>query len=262
MNDESTPLVELSRRIEARPETVWSILTTPERFSRWMGAKVEFSPEVGSPFRADFPQFQTVIAGAIEALDPDARTIALTWGVESGPQAEGLPAGSTLLSLSVHAVEGGARVDLEHSRFPSKASAAEHGGGWQFHLSRLAMFANEDDLTSVLDGALDTWYRAWNETDAAARGELLAACCTEDVAYKDEWTDHAGRDLLSMHIANCQRFVPGWTIARAGDATVCRGEALVRWRSVGGQGEEIEGTSHLRIGIDGKIRRVTGFPDP
>ena len=63
------PLVELSLDIEASPETVWGILTTPELFSVWMNGKVEFEPRTGSPFRAEFPHIQTVIAGEVVTLD-------------------------------------------------------------------------------------------------------------------------------------------------------------------------------------------------
>ena len=61
------PLVDLSQEIEASPETVWGILTTPALFSMWMNAQVDFEAHEGSPFRADFPHLQTVIAGPSKA---------------------------------------------------------------------------------------------------------------------------------------------------------------------------------------------------
>jgi len=56
-------LVDISRTIDARLDTVWGVVSTPEGFSKWMGGDVTFASEVGSAFAGKFPQFQTVIRG-------------------------------------------------------------------------------------------------------------------------------------------------------------------------------------------------------
>ncbi|MEM7417763.1 MAG: SRPBCC domain-containing protein [Gemmatimonadota bacterium] len=255
------PLVDLTRDIEASPETVWGILTTPELFSGWMDGQVTFEPTVGSAFRAEFPNFQTVIAGTIVRLDTEARTIEMTWGVESGPQADHFPAGSSLVSMSVEAVERGCRVHLTHAQLPSTAEAMDHEGGWRFHLSKMALVANRTDLAAGLDRTLADWFAAWNDQDDASRLETLRRCCSADVEFRDDWTEMSGVDLLNQHIANCFRYMPGYALEPDGDVRICRGEALVAWRTHGPMGEQV-GINHICASPDGTILRVTGFAKP
>ncbi len=251
-------VVELSVDIEASAATVWRMLSTPAGFSAFMQGQVTFEPAPGSPFRAEFPSFGVVTSGEIVRFDPDARWLALTWGSEQGPQTADLPAGSTLVELRVRATDAGCRVDLRHSGFPSAQLAQEHDGGWRFHMGKLALHANRADLATGLKRTLAGWFEAWNNPDADARLAALRACCAEDVEFQDEWAVARGVERLNLHIANCHRFMPGWKIESTGDARICRGEALVGWRSHGPTGTQ-EGHNHVRAAHDGTILRVAGF---
>ncbi len=259
MNETTLPLVELTREIEASPETVWRILTTPALFSTWMDGLISFEPRAGSPFRAEFPKFETVVAGEIVTFDAEERHLGLSWGVESGPQAAGFPAGCSLVEFRVEAQGKGCRVELRHSRFPTEELAKQHSGGWLFHLSRMALQANRTDLEEALETSLAGWFSAWNERDAERRRATLAGCCAEDVEFRDEWTAARGAELLGTHIGNCFIYMPEWKLEPTGDVRICRGEALVGWKGVGPGGAAIEGYSHVRADPDGMLRRVTGF---
>jgi len=251
--------IDVSLEIEASPETVWAILTTPDLFSIWMEGKVEFEAKVGSPFRAAFPHVQTVIAGEVVTLDADARHLGLTWGVESGHHSEAIPAGSSLVEFRVYDTEGGCRVELSHSRLPSGAVAEGQEGGWRFHLSKMALYANRTDLEVGLERTLEGWFSAWSEPDGAARLEILGACCEGDIEFRDDWTVAVGIEQLNQHIAMCFQFMPGWKLEPTGDVRICRGEALVGWRSTGPDGAAPEGFNHVSAARDGTLRRVTGF---
>jgi uncharacterized protein YndB with AHSA1/START domain len=254
-----SPLVDLTRDVEASPATVWSILTTPELFSGWMGGHVVFEAKAGSPFRADFPNFQTVIGGEILEVDEVARRIRMTWGVESGAQAEGFPAGSSIVEFHVLDADMGCRVRVTHGQLPATAEAMEHSSGWRFHLSKMALYANRRDLETGLERTLSGWFAAWNDTNDETRLATLKSCCSDDVEFRDDWTGAQGVELLSTHIMMCFRFMPGWTLQPTGDVRICRGEALVGWRSTGPGGEQ-DGFNHVRARPDGTILRVTGFP--
>ena len=264
MPDESaaapTPrTVERSVAVEARPATVWGILSQPDSFSRWMDGKAAFEPQSGSPFRVDFPQHGVVVAGEIVAIDAQAMHLGLTWGSESGPQADRVPAGSTLAEFRVGETPDGCQVDVRHGGFTSDALAAEYDGGWRFHLGRLALMANRSDLAAGLGRTLPRWFDAWNEgEDAEARLAALRECCFDELEFRDEWAVARGVESLSVHIANCHRFMPGWRIEAAGEPRICRGEALINWRSTG-PGGTVEGVNHLRAAHDGRLRRVAGF---
>ena len=251
-------VVELSIDIEASAGTVWAILSTPAGFSALMQGQVTFETTPGSPFRAEFPNFGVVTAGKIVSFDADARRMALTWGSELGPQTADLPAGSTLVEFRVDATDAGCRVDLRHSGFPSAQLAQEHDGGWRFHLGKLSLNANRTDLGAGLQQTLPGWFEAWNNPDADARLATLRACCAEDIEFQDEWAVARGIDRLNVHITNCHRFMPGWKIEPTGDLRICRGEALVGWRSEG-PGGTTEGHNHVRASYAGTILRVAGF---
>ena len=256
-------LVDLSIEIAASPETAWGILTTPELFSMWMEGKVEFEARTGSPFRADFPHIQTVIAGEIVTLDADTRHLGLTWGLESGHQAEAFPAGCSLVDFRVHDADAGSdagcRVELTHSQLPSASVAQGQEGGWTFHLSRLALYANRSDLEVGLERTLADWFSAWSEPDDATRLEILKGCCADEIEFRDDWTVACGIDLLNQHISMCFKFMPGAKLEATGDVRICRGEALVGWRSVGPDGATLEGFNHVRAARDGTLHRVAGF---
>ncbi|MDH3734763.1 MAG: SRPBCC domain-containing protein [Gemmatimonadota bacterium] len=259
MTEAAGVLIDLSKKIDAHVDTVWGIVSTPEGFGAWMGGTVSFSPDAGSPFEANFPQFQMVIRGEVREFDATAHRLVLTWGVAQGPQTETFPAGSSLLELTLTPENGGTDARVHHSQLPTEEGAEGHEAGWRFHLSRLSLQANRQDLTNNLGRSVDAWFAAWNETDADARDALLISCCSEDVAFRDEYADATGRQLLSMHIGSTQMFMPGFSIAAAGPAIVCRGEALVPWKGTGPNGLEVTGTNHIAAHPDGTITRVTGF---
>lgn len=250
--------VERSIAIEARPRTVWAILSQPDRFSRWMDGTAAFEGRAGSPFRVDYPNFGVVKAGEIAAFDAESMHMATTWGSEAGPQVETVPAGSTLVEFRIRETADGCEVHLRHSGFASDAPAAEHDAGWRFHLGRLELMANRADLFAGLERTLKRWFEAWNETDPDRCLAALRECCFEDVEFRDEWAVARDVENLALHIANCHRFMPGWQIEATDKPRVCRGEALAGWRSTGPTGT-VEGHNHIRAAHDGRMRRVAGF---
>lgn len=256
--DQGTPAVEISHPIAAGADTVWNILTDPARFSAWMQGDVTFDLRPGSPFRAVFANYGITMSGEIRTVDPVARCFVLTWGAESGPQADEYPAGSSLLSLRVHQDGAGSRLELRHSGLPSARAAQEQESGWYFQLSRLDLMANRTDLAAGLDRTLPEWIAAWNEQDEEERLAALRRSCADDITFRDDWTGLSGIGLLSMHIANCHRYMPGYALEHTGDVRICRGEALVGWRATGPGGAS-EGFNHVQADPDGTIRRVTGF---
>ena len=89
-------MIEIERWIEARPETVFSYFTDPERFLRWQGrdASIEL----------------------LEVVAP--RRIVFTWGWEGttgvGPRPATLLGGSSLVEISLESQRGGTLLRLRH----------------------------------------------------------------------------------------------------------------------------------------------------
>ena len=89
--------IEISVLIEAKVSTVFSLLADPDEFLAWMGGvDGHYQGAAGTDFDISFPTFHTKIAGRVVELVENEK-LTLTWGVEEGPQAATLPAGSTLL---------------------------------------------------------------------------------------------------------------------------------------------------------------------
>lgn len=254
-----TPAVELSMRVAASAGTVWRMIATASGFSEWMEGRVSFEPRAGSGFRAEFAAFGIVLGGEIVELDPGARRLALTWGIESGPDAQVFPAGSSLVEFRVRPDGPACRIELRHTGLRSAEAAALQESGWRFQLGKLDLKANRADLAAGLDRTLPEWIAAWNERDPEMRMAALKRCCRDDVAFRDEWAALSGTAPLSAHIGSCHQYMPGYTLEHTGDVRICRGEALVGWRASGPGGEPTEGFNHLRADPDGTIRRVTGF---
>jgi uncharacterized protein YndB with AHSA1/START domain len=250
--------VELSIFIQARPETVFSILTEPERLGAWMNGAAAFEPSVGSAFSIRFPQFDTVVAGEVLELVLHKR-VAFSWGVSEGPQAETVPAGSTRVEFALVPEGEGTRLTLTHSGFEMEEERVKHEAGWRFHGSRLSLLANRADLTAAMGRLAEAYFGAWNEMDAEARAKRLEACCSEDVAFKDEYAALEGRNKLSLHIGNTQKYQAG-VLVQDGDVVICRGEALLPWKIVDEEGRvAYRGMNHMVVAPQGLVRRVTGF---
>lgn len=250
--------VAASTFIEASRETVFSILTDPARFSDWIQGEADFDPVAGSDFTVRFPQFETVVSGEVREIVENQR-IVFTWGVSKGPQSAWFPPGSSTVSVELEEEAGGTRVKLVHAELPPKEVDAHHGG-WRFHLSRLDLKANRSELSKSLPTTLEAWCDAWSEPDGERRAELLERCCGEGLTYADEYAYLEGRDRLSTHIGNTQKFAPGSKLVIDAEPRICRGEALIPWKVVGENGSPLyEGTLHAELDDSGRILGATSF---
>ena len=87
-----------------------------------------------------------------------------------------------------------------------------------------------------------------------------AAVAAPDVRFGDKWSLLDGIDEVSLHAGAAQRFMPGMTMQRSGDARHCLGTALVDWVVPGPGGEtKARGTNVFTFGPAGEITSVTGF---
>lgn len=245
--------------IEARPETVFGIMSSAEGMSAWLDGEATFEPVVGAGLTLRFPRFHTTVTGEVLAVEEN-RLLSVSWGVAEGPQAEWLPAGSTRVTFRLEPEAGGTRVHVTHESLPTEQEIANHRAGWRFHLSRLELISNRAQLEDELPAVMDCYYDAWNTEDEADRAALFADTCAEDFEFADEYASLTGLEPLSLHAGNTRKYIPGTRIRRSGPPLVCRGEALVPWEVVDVDGGVVfDGTDHVRVGADGRISRITGF---
>lgn len=132
--------LEVQRRIRARPETVFSFLTDPGRFTRWMGVDAELDPRPGGIYRVVVPQGR-VARGEFVEVEAPVRVV-FTWGWEGDP---GVPPGSTRVEITLEPDGDGTLVRLAHRGLPGPEAVGLHRLGWDRYLDRLVVAGTGGD---------------------------------------------------------------------------------------------------------------------
>jgi uncharacterized protein YndB with AHSA1/START domain len=156
-----THAIEIEVRIEARPETVFSYFTDPDKYRRWQGVGAELDARPGGAFRVNLTERGTWLLGEYVEVDPPKRLV-FTWGWESPlPLPNGIAGvgpGSTTVEVTFVPDGDGTVVKVRHDGLPNESAGAMHRMGWQLYLDRLAMAAAGHDPgpdpVNVLGGAL------------------------------------------------------------------------------------------------------------
>ena len=112
--------------------------------------------------------------------------------------------------------------------------------------------------------AVDGYFAAWNETDAAKREELIRKSCSEDVAYMDPNvpTTLQGHAALIGFIELAQKHFAGHKVMRHGPVASHHGRFKVKWTYPGPDGvSPFDGIDFGDLDADGRIAAVAGFVD-
>ena len=125
-----------SIRIEAPPEAVFRFFVDPERLMRWLGTEADIDPTPGGRMRVNV-NGDDVAVGAYTVVDAPRR-VAFTWGWDGN---DGVPPGSTTITVDLDPVDGGTELTLTHSGLPDEHACRQHREGWTHYLGRLAAAA-------------------------------------------------------------------------------------------------------------------------
>jgi hypothetical protein len=114
-----------------------------------------------------------------------------------------------------------------------------------------------------LDELIDRYFAAWNERDAHARQERVAALWTEDGHYVDPLASVEGPSAIASVIAAAQDQFPGYVFRLLGTVDSHHDVARFQWELVpAGGGEALAAGSDVAvIAADGRLRGVYGFLD-
>jgi hypothetical protein len=111
----------------------------------------------------------------------------------------------------------------------------------------------------------DRYLSIWNENDAAARRQLIAAAFTADASYADPMMKSAGHDGIDAMIAAAQNQFAGFRFDLSGTPDGHNDVVRFSWSlAVPGETPIAHGTDVAVVAPDGRLRSVTGFlnPDP
>ncbi|MFI5763687.1 SRPBCC domain-containing protein [Streptomyces sp. NPDC051563] len=140
MTTPATPMdtVTLERRIAARPETVFGLLTDREKQPSWMGdADATFSFQPGGAYRTRVTG-ENVASGRFLTVDPPERLV-FTWGWEGAGTP--LAPGSTRVEITLEPTPAGTLLHLIHSGLPTTEACEAHAELWQHYIDRLTLHA-------------------------------------------------------------------------------------------------------------------------
>ena len=135
-------MAEIEREIliDAAPATVFEFLTVADKHAQWNGTEVELEPRPGGVYRV-LAGGQHQAAGEFVEVVPDERVVfTFGWDEPGHP----IPAGSTRVEISLTPEGDKTRVHLVHRGLPADA-VADHTGGWDHYLGRLAVAAAGGD---------------------------------------------------------------------------------------------------------------------
>lgn len=239
--------------INAARETVFGFFTDTPKWAAWWGAGSTIDPTPGGRLRIRYPDGTDVIGNVVE-VDPPKR-IVFTYGYASGKMIE---PGASRVTIALEDSGAGTRLTLTHE-FAEATVRDVHVQGWRYQLS---LFANlvADVQNAGAPMAVDTWFDAWAEPDAAARSQALTRIVVPQLRFKDRYSNTEGVDDIVAHISGAQHFMPGIRMKRSGDVRHCQGTVLAEWIAQSPDGEtRASGTNVFVFAADGRIESVTGF---
>ncbi len=132
MIEDLTGAIEITQRIEAPPEIVFSYLTDSRRFTRWMGVGAELDARPGGRFRIDVDG-EHIAMGEYQEVDPPRRLV-MSWGWEGHPT---VPPGSTTVEITLAAERGATLLRLRHFGLPDEGERRQHSAGWTVYTVQL-----------------------------------------------------------------------------------------------------------------------------
>lgn len=116
--------------------------------------------------------------------------------------------------------------------------------------------------TTIEPAALiDNYIAAWNETDAARRGALIARTWTEDATYVDPLMRGDGHAGIAAMIQGVQAQFPGFTFRRTGDVDTHHDRVRFTWELGPAGGAALAGGVDFGIVVNGRLQAITGFID-
>ncbi|MDQ2837802.1 MAG: nuclear transport factor 2 family protein [Actinomycetota bacterium] len=109
---------------------------------------------------------------------------------------------------------------------------------------------------------LTNYLACWNETDSAARRELLRQHWAQDATYTDPMVAVHGLDELDATIAAVQAQFPGFVFSAAGPLDAHHDQARFTWNLGPADGDTvIVGSDVVIINAESQIATVLGFLD-
>ncbi len=134
-------VIEKVMRIDARPETIFSFFTDPQKMVKWKGIDAKLDPRPGGGYRVNINGKDIAVGKYVEIV-PFTK-IVFTWGWEANGHP--MPPGSSVVEITLTPDGNSTVLRLRHSGIPTKELRDLHAMGWDHYFSRLAIAATGRD---------------------------------------------------------------------------------------------------------------------
>ena len=132
MIEDSPGAIEITQRIDAPPEIVFSYLTDSERFIQWRGIGAALDARPGGRYRIEVDG-EHIASGEYQEIDPPRRLV-MSWGWEGHPT---VPPGSTTVEITLTSESGTTLLRLRHLGLRGEAERQQHTTGWNQYTDQL-----------------------------------------------------------------------------------------------------------------------------
>jgi hypothetical protein len=116
-------------------------------------------------------------------------------------------------------------------------------------------------MATEVEQVIDQYIAAWNETDPAARRELIARTWTEDGSYLDPLMSGEGHDGIDAMIGAVQTQFPGYRFRRMGELDAHHDRVRFSWELGSEAGPTLAGGVDFGVVSDGRLQSIIGFLD-
>lgn len=241
--------------IRAPRATVFRYFTDPARFAAWWGAGSSIEGRAGGKLSIRFPGPGGSASGEVLELVAPER-IVFTYGYEGAGKP--IPPGGSRVTITLSEHPQGTRLHLLHEVADAPARD-QHVQGWRYHLSVFANVASNEALVGA-GAAVQRWFTAWNEPEAARRDTALGALVHDAIVFQDAYSATSGRADLLAHVAAAKLHMPGLVMEPCSDVRHCQGTALVDWLVKSADGKTMaKGTNVFELAPDGRFTRIVGL---
>jgi hypothetical protein len=112
------------------------------------------------------------------------------------------------------------------------------------------------DATTIVD----SYFAMWNETDPAARADLISRAWADDARYVDPLLEADGHAGLSQMVDGVHAQFPGHTFRRLSGVDTHHDRVRFAWDLVAPDGAvTVAGIDVGELAPDGRLRSITGF---
>jgi uncharacterized protein YndB with AHSA1/START domain len=135
--------IEREIRVEATPEVVYEVVSSPEHLREWWPDEVDLKPVPGASGTVGFRQADDTLVVPVTVVEAEPpHRFAFRWDYD-GETAT--PENSLLVTFDLVAVEGGTLLRFAETGWEeaakSDAQFEDHTSGWNYFLPRLAPYA-------------------------------------------------------------------------------------------------------------------------